>query len=95
MAAPSGTPPSSSSPSSFYLNLVLKNKDEIVAAKVEGKVGKGSLLSRGLSAVANAAVNEESVVSAAADQLSEKITAAVLEMGKVYFTVNSYLNNIF
>jgi len=65
----------------FYLNIVLKNKDEIVASKVEGKVGKGSLLSRAAVAVANATVNEETVVSAVGDQLSEKINAAVLEMG--------------
>lgn len=64
----------------FYLNVVLLNKEEVVAAKVVAKTGSGFL---GKAAVfaANKLVTDEKVIENLAAILIDKIRAAVSEMG--------------
>ena len=64
----------------FYLNVLLKNKEEVVAVKVQEKAGKG-LLGKLASSVANHYVSEATVLSTVSEQLKLKIEQICREMG--------------
>lgn len=64
----------------FYLNVLLLNKAEIVAAKVAEKAGTG-MLGKAAAAMANRVVSDEMVLTAIADALVEKVSSAVEAMG--------------
>jgi len=65
---------------SFYLNVRLLNKDELVNSKVTEKAGSG-LFGKAVSAVATRVVTDELVLSKLADILTEKVHSAVEAMG--------------
>lgn len=64
----------------FYVNVLLLNKDAIVAEQVAGKVGSG-IFGRALSSVASSVVSDASVTQQVATELMEKIGAATAAMG--------------
>jgi len=65
---------------SFYLNVLLLNKDELVSNKVTEKAGSG-LFGKAVSAVATRVVTDELVLSKLGDVLTEKVQSAVEAMG--------------
>jgi hypothetical protein len=66
----------------FYINIILVNKDEVVASAVGNKTGlKTGYLARAAAFAANKLVTDERVVSNLATNLIDKATAAVTELG--------------
>ena len=64
----------------FYVNVLLLNKDAIVAEQVAGKVGSG-IFGRALSSVASSVVSDASVTQQVAAELMEKISSTTAAMG--------------
>jgi len=68
----------------FYLNLFVKNTKELVSAKVDSKVSKGSgfgLFNAGAKALASAMVSDDKVSTGIAAKLCEKVPEAIASMG--------------
>lgn len=66
----------------FFLNVLLLNKSEVVASKVAEKAGSG-IFGRAAAFAANKIVTDEAIINTLADNLKEKIEAAVRDMGIV------------
>ena len=64
----------------FYINVLLKNKDAVVANKVEKKLGH-SFFGRAASFAANKLITDEKIIEKLSTTLIEKITLAISEMG--------------
>jgi len=64
----------------FYVNVLLLNKDAIVAEKIADKVGSG-IFGRAISSMASMAVSDTSVTQQVASELMEKVGAATAAMG--------------
>ncbi len=73
--------PTTNSP--FYLNVLLLNKDEVVASQVTAKTGfKGNgFLNRAATFAANKMVTDEKIINTLASTLIDKINCGVTEMG--------------
>lgn len=66
----------------FYINIILVNKEEVVASAVGNKTGlKTGYFARAAAFAANKLVTDEKVVSNLAINVIEKATAAVADMG--------------
>jgi hypothetical protein len=68
---------------SFYMNILLLNKDEVVAAKVGEKTGfsKGGFFDRAASSLANSLVNDAKIIDSLAETLISKISEQTMHMG--------------
>lgn len=64
----------------FYLNILLYNKKEIVASKVEGKLGTGIFGKLG-TAIANKVVTDTKVIDQLSEQLIEKTLSIINDLG--------------
>lgn len=64
----------------FYLNLLLLNKEEIVASKVTEKAGRG-IFGKAAAFAANKLISDEKVVTGMAEKLIEGISKTILELG--------------
>jgi hypothetical protein len=69
----------------FYLNLVVTNAKEVVAAKIDTKLGKGpfgfGVLNKAAKSLASRIVKDEKVTAGLAAQLVERIPVVIAEMG--------------
>jgi urease gamma subunit len=64
----------------FYLNIVLLNKDEVVASKVTEKAGNG-FFGKAAAFAANKLVTDEKVVNQLTEQLVDGISKTIHELG--------------
>lgn len=64
----------------FYLNVLLYNKKELVASKVEGKLGTGIFGKLG-TAIANKVVTDTKVIDQLSEQLIEKTISTISDLG--------------
>ena len=64
----------------FFLNLLLLNKDEIVASKITEKAGKG-FLGKAAAFAANKMISDEKIVSGMAEKLIGGISKTISELG--------------
>jgi uncharacterized protein YktA (UPF0223 family) len=64
----------------FYLNLVLKNKDEVVASKVAEKAGKG-LFGKAAAFAANKLISDEKILENLAEKLIDGVSRATADLG--------------
>lgn len=65
-----------------YINVLLLNKNEVVAAKVAEKTGlKGGLFNKAINFAANKVVTDEKVIDSLSATLISKISTAVNDMG--------------
>jgi hypothetical protein len=65
----------------FYINIILLNKDEVIAAKVGGGKEKSSFFGKAASYAANKVIKDETVVAKISAGLVSNITEAVADMG--------------
>lgn len=84
-AHPAATVTSAAPPktNSFYMNILLLNKDEVVAAKVGERTGfsKGGFFDRAASSLANSLVKDVKIIDSLADTLTAKISEQTMHMG--------------
>ncbi len=64
----------------FYINIILLNKDEVVANKVAEKTGKG-FLGKAAAFAANKIVSDEKIVTQLSESLIEGISKTISELG--------------
>jgi hypothetical protein len=77
------------SPPSFYINILLLNKDEIIAAKVQEKTGTG-FFGRAAAHVANKGVTDDKITEKMSAKLTEALPNAIKEMGIVATTEQKF-----
>lgn len=64
----------------FYLNVILLNKDEVVATKVAEKAGTG-LFGRAAAFAANKLISDDKIVENLAEKLMDGVQTATAELG--------------
>jgi hypothetical protein len=65
---------------SFYLNLLLLNKEELIASKVIEKTGKG-FFGKAVAYTANKLISDDKIITNMADKIITSITKTINELG--------------